>query len=562
MATCPKCRKSYAEDVSACPDDGEALLEDEAFANADPDLEAGTKVGEYVIDEKLGEGGFGAVFRATHPLIGKQAAIKVLFRQFSSNPQMVSRFIAEARAVNQIQHRNIIDIFSFGQLEDGRHYYVMELLRGRTLDALLDERGALPLGDALPILKPLARALDAAHAKGIAHRDLKPENIFLASEDDGVVFPKLLDFGIAKLLNTTGLSQHKTRTGAPMGTPYYMSPEQCRGRDVDARTDIYSFGVVAYEMLCGQLPFDGPDFMEILMKQLSEAPIPPSEVNPNLPVEADEPIRWLMEKDAAKRPPDLITAVKQLEELAGKMGLEIAPTGTTGAMMTPRVPRLTPTPAPSTVRVTAASPKASAALESAATLAPENLPTPRADRFKSFVAAESTEYPAQRRRTGLFVGLAAAVVLGGGAAAFVLTRHSAKSTDPQPAQQPVAMVTPDARPTPAILPSPVSSAALAPVSATVTLDLSGVKPDGVEVVLDGKSLGTAPGKFTVPRGAAPQKLELRKASYVTYSNEVALTDNVILGVSLDRKPSTPTPPHSKPTSSKHSKDDVGNFDDP
>src|SRR5688572_1132212 len=142
---------------------------------AEPDLEAGAKVGEYVVEEKIGEGGFGTVFRAAHPLIGKQVAIKVLSRRFSADPEMVSRFVAEARAVNQIRHRNIIDIFAFGQLEDGRHYYVMELLDGATLDAHLEQVGRMGLEEAVPILRSLAKALDAAHAKGIAHRDLKPE---------------------------------------------------------------------------------------------------------------------------------------------------------------------------------------------------------------------------------------------------------------------------------------------------------------------------------------------------------------------------------------------------
>src|SRR5262245_37564341 len=127
MATCPQCRVQYGNDLSACPDDGQSLLPDEAFSNADVDLQPGETVSEYKVEGKLGEGGFGAVFKAVHPLIGKQVAIKVLNRQYSSNPQMVSRFIAEARSVNQIRHRNIIDIFSFGQLPDGRQYYVMEL---------------------------------------------------------------------------------------------------------------------------------------------------------------------------------------------------------------------------------------------------------------------------------------------------------------------------------------------------------------------------------------------------------------------------------------------------
>src|SRR5688572_22013295 len=152
----------------------------------------GQQVGEYVIETKLGEGGFGTVFKAGHPLIGKLVAIKVLNRQYSAQPEMVSRFVAEARAVNQIRDRYIIDIFGFGQLEDGRHYYVMEFLDGLPLADYVDQQGRLALADALPILRSIARALDAAHGKGIAHRDLKPENIFLATESDGTLYPKLL----------------------------------------------------------------------------------------------------------------------------------------------------------------------------------------------------------------------------------------------------------------------------------------------------------------------------------------------------------------------------------
>src|SRR6478735_3641940 len=145
----------------------------------DADLDPGQVVGEYQVECKLGQGGFGAVFKAVHPLIGKQVAIKVLSQQYSSNPQMVSRFIAEARAVNQIRNRNIIDIFSFGQLDDGRQYYVMELLDGKTFDGYRKKKGRLSPEEAMPILRGIARALDAAHSHGIAHRDLKPENVFL-----------------------------------------------------------------------------------------------------------------------------------------------------------------------------------------------------------------------------------------------------------------------------------------------------------------------------------------------------------------------------------------------
>ncbi len=285
------------------------------------ELTVGTQVGEYLIDGKLGEGGFGTVYRATHPLIGKVVAIKVLSRALSVDPDMVSRFVAEARAVNQIRHRNIVDIFGFGQLPDERQYYVMAFLEGESLTDRLAREGALPLAAALPLLEPLARALDAAHAQGIAHRDLKPDNVMLARDPDGAIHPTLLDFGIAKLLGTSGGAMHKTRTGAPIGTPHYMSPEQCRGRDVDHRTDIYAFGVVMYQVLTGQVPFDGEDFMDILLKQLNDEAPRPSSLQPGLPVEVDVMLAAMMAKDAAARPTALTPAIDELIGIATTRGL-------------------------------------------------------------------------------------------------------------------------------------------------------------------------------------------------------------------------------------------------
>ena len=216
-------------------------------------------VGEYVVDGRSARAASARSSGAEHPLIGKKVAIKVLSRQYSADPEMVSRFVAEARAVNQIRHSNIIDIFAFGQLDDGRHYYVMEFLDGLPLDELPRARGRLALAEAIPILRAVARALDAAHAKGIAHRDLKPENVFLASDElDGVCTPSCsTSASPSSSQQDPGKAKHKTRTGAPMGTPYYMSPEQCRGRDVDHRTDVYAFGCMTYRILTGEYPFDG-----------------------------------------------------------------------------------------------------------------------------------------------------------------------------------------------------------------------------------------------------------------------------------------------------------------
>jgi serine/threonine-protein kinase len=293
---------------------------------ADANLLPGTQVGEYMIDTRLGAGAFGVVYRATHPVIGKVVAIKVLSLTFSVDPDASTRFVAEARAVNQIRHRHIIDIFSFGKLPDGRQYYVMEYLDGETFDALLMREGKLPLVTLVPILRGIAKALDAAHAKQIAHRDLKPENVFLA-RDEGGVFPKLLDFGIAKLLGPEPGMSAKTRTGVAVGTPYFMSPEQARGREVDHRTDVYSFGVLVYLALTGTVPFDGDDHISILMQHVTTDPPAPSTRVVGLPGGVDEVVLQLMQKDPAERPQNLRAAVAELERAAG-----LAPSLDTGPL--------------------------------------------------------------------------------------------------------------------------------------------------------------------------------------------------------------------------------------
>jgi serine/threonine protein kinase len=295
---------------------------------------AGQMAGEYRLGRKLGEGGFGAVYEAIHPLLKRRAAVKVLHRIAGSDSEAVLRFVAEARAVNQIRNRHIIDIFSFGKLPDGRHFYVMDLLEGEPLDRYIARERRCSVETTVQLLRPIAEALDAAHAAGVVHRDLKPQNIYLIWDATGETVPKLLDFGMAKLL---GESPVHTVSGTPLGTPHYMSPEQARGDLVDGRSDVYALGVLCYELLTGQLPMVGENTIGVLMAHIIQVPSAPSEVCAALSAELNAPILRMLEKKPELRP---ATASEALNELA--LAAERA-----GAVVPAGPPRLS-RPAPST----------------------------------------------------------------------------------------------------------------------------------------------------------------------------------------------------------------------
>ncbi len=263
-------------------------------------IEAGTVLGEYRIEGLIAEGGMGSVYYATHPVIGKSAAVKVMR---DLEPGALKRFVQEARAVNQISHPNIVDIFSFGELEDGRGYLVMELVDGECLAEVLFD-GALPIVDVLAIVEQLADAIETAHRAGVVHRDLKPDNIMLVELADGRKQAKLLDFGIAKLADPDdeSLMGRRTRTGLVLGTPNYMSPEQARGKDVDHRTDIYALGCVAFEMVTGRVPFQADNPTDAVIMHVQE-PVPSLRpLRESTPKLLDKLVRAMLAKKAENRP--------------------------------------------------------------------------------------------------------------------------------------------------------------------------------------------------------------------------------------------------------------------
>ncbi|MBM4342679.1 MAG: serine/threonine protein kinase [Deltaproteobacteria bacterium] len=274
--------------------------------------------GRFLVLKKIGSGGMGSVYRARQEGMDRDVAIKVLLGDLKSNETVLRRFTLEALAVSRLRHPNTIQIFDYGQTPDGNPYIAMELLEGLTLYDLLRKERPLPIRRALRVMAQVAQSLAEAHGKEIVHRDLKPENIFLVQVGDNADYVKVLDFGVAKLRDHKSEAGTLTQAGSIFGTPRYMSPEQCSAQPVDARSDLYTLGIILYEMVTGNAPFGGDQALQLLLAHVNEAPVPPSKATEQqvIPAEVEDLVLQLLEKRPEKRVQAAGEFAKRCQELA------------------------------------------------------------------------------------------------------------------------------------------------------------------------------------------------------------------------------------------------------
>jgi hypothetical protein len=483
----------------------------------------GRTIGNYVVRDKIGEGGMGVVFRAEHPHINRRVAIKVLHPGADRNPEVVHRFFNEARAATEIRNEHIVEVLDFGTLPEGMPYLVMEWLDGESLGSLLRSARKLPLGQAALIMNGIARALRAAHGKGVVHRDLKPDNVFLVRRDGEPDLVKVLDFGIAKLLATGMPVQYQTQTGAIIGTPAYMSPEQCRGaKEIDHRTDVYALGVIGYQMLTGRLPFAADALGELLLKHLTETPAPADSIEPSVPGPVSQILARALEKEPEKRP--------GLDEIMFTMDAALAADavprsgGATAAALSARFAST----APATGTAVAPGPHTTLGASASEIGLDRKLPP--------------------RHRTGLIVGGAVAGLLVT-AGVLVLVMKAPREHAPR-ADLPMSPPAVAERPAPTAPPA----AAAKPAERTVDIAIR-TDPGSAHLEVDGEAVGN-PFSHTVPRDGQPHRITASLPGFGPIAETISFDRDrelILKLIAVSEAPSPRSSSRPRASTSKHAK---------
>ena len=529
MPYCPSCNDTFPGG-KFCPRDGTLLLPDEEGKGK---LDHDDLVGQVVADRfrivsLLGSGGMGTVYEAEHTFIKKRVALKLLRPEITSNPEAVARFQREALAASTIGHENIVAIDDFGRLNDGQVYLTMEYLDGEPLNTVLAQ-GEMSVSKILDVTIQVCRGLMVAHEKGIVHRDMKPENIFLT---ENRATAKILDFGIAKVAGND-TNENLTKTGAVFGTPNYMAPEQALGKTVDKRADIYSVGVILYEMLCGEVPFQSESFLAVLTKHVTAAPTPPSKVTSrSFPQALEDVVLRAMCKEPEERYQDVSELIAALEAIRDQAPTDFSVVTTVGAgvLDTPRAPAVQ----------TGFGEAEEPGPESMAPLSVKQTAT-----AGEMVAAGA----APRRKTGLILAITGvAVLLGAGG---VLALFHFGKTDPSPPRPRVAAGVnphPDSEKKgdkPATKVEPPQKKVEGPRQVEVILDS---EPSRAFIYEGKKRIGRTPEVITVPRGAR-LLLFLQRAGYRKKPVELG-DDKKKVVVALDRLPRRDPPRGRKVTRPK------------
>ncbi len=318
--TCPRCQRAYDDGVRFCSVDGSPLL-----AIPDPGIARNigrVLYGQFELRELAGRGATGTVWRAYQRSMDRIVAVKILHRELARDSDIVRRFLREARAIAKITHPNIVTVHMVGETEEGTPYLVMEHVDGISLETVVEAQGPQPTARVVHVGRQIALGLAEAHANGIIHRDLKPANLLVTDRGRVADQVKILDFGIAKLVQAGDEISQITRGQQVFGTPHYMAPEQASGDPIDARTDLYALGVVLFRLSTGEVPFDAPAGMQVVLRHLRDAPPRPREINPLVPVAMEMLILQCMAKKPADRPRDAEDVIATLDELAVAEGLK------------------------------------------------------------------------------------------------------------------------------------------------------------------------------------------------------------------------------------------------